>query len=515
MSTAERGSTLFGVLVALLLVLVAGASAMGAVEGDLPAARNDHDRKRAWEAAQAGVEWYAFQLTRDPAYWTTCTAVPPVAAGVPAPVNAAWDGTGTDPRIWRPLPQADARYTVELLPADGQAACDPAQPQTSMLQLGTLRLRVTGQARGERRSLIATFKRRGFLDFLYFTDFETLDPVTYDHLGNGASTWAQTNCAKYWRDGRGTARLWGSVTCTEIQFTTGDAIDGPLHTNDGLLVCGAPRFGRAGDRVEMSGPAPGYRVASGCSDGPQFGGARTAPATPLPMPPSNASLKALAAPAYRFTGRTSITLDGTSMTVTNAAVGTKTLPLPAPNGVVYVSSAQCGTPYRMLQDYTKPSGCGEAVVRGTYGADLTIGADDDIVIDGDVRRDGDRMLGLIANNFVRVQHKVMNRSGLACQDRSPVLRDVTIEAAILALQHSFIVDNYFCGGDLGTLHVDGAIAQRFRGPVGTGGEGSVTSGFLKDYTYDDRLKFREPPNFIDPVQAAWQLVRVTEQVPAR
>ena len=43
----------------------------------------------------------------------------------------------------------------------------------------------------------------------------------------------------------------------------------------------------------------------------------------------------------------------------------------------------------------------------------------------------------------------------------------TIDAAILAINHSFIVDNYDCGSPLGTLTVNGAIAQKYRGAVGT------------------------------------------------
>ena len=57
---------------------------------------------------------------------------------------------------------------------------------------------------------------------------------------------------------------------------------------------------------------------------------------------------------------------------------------------------------------------------------------------------------------------------------------------------------------IGTLTVTGAIAQKFRGPVGTSGG----TGYIKDYAYDDRLRYREPPHFIDPVQAAWRMSRL-------
>jgi hypothetical protein len=153
---------------------------------------------------------------------------------------------------------------------------------------------------------------------------------------------------------------------------------------------------------------------------------------------------------------------------------------------------------------------------------MTFGADQDIVIGSqidvthrDLRRDSssDAVVGLIANNFVRIYHKV-NRSSSSCSNANPK-SDVTVEAAILSLRHSFIVDNYGCGDDQGVLHVNGAIAQKYRGPVGTGSGGSISTGFLKDYVYDDRLRYRSPPYFLTPVDAAWTVQRRNEQIPAR
>jgi hypothetical protein len=86
----------------------------------------------------------------------------------------------------------------------------------------------------------------------------------------------------------------------------------------------------------------------------------------------------------------------------------------------------------------------------------------------------------------------------------------TIDAAILAVNHSFIVDNFDCGNPLGTLTVDGAIAQLFRGPVGTGGGSSNSTGYLKNYNYNDTLASIEPPYFLNPVSAAWHTQRQTE-----
>jgi hypothetical protein len=176
-----------------------------------------------------------------------------------------------------------------------------------------------------------------------------------------------------------------------------------------------------------------------------------------------------------------------------------------------------------VQDYSEPSGCANVYVSGTYSQNLTIASEKDIIIrppvgdataNGDLKRSGDVMLGLIANNFIRVYHRV-TRSGTptptSCTNSLPEMDDVTIEAAMLSLSHSFIVDNSACGSGLGTLTVTGSIAQRFRGPVGT----LSPTGFSKAYTYDDRLRYREPPFFLVPVAAAWRIVRQNEQVPAR
>ena len=58
------------------------------------------------------------------------------------------------------------------------------------------------------------------------------------------------------------------------------------------------------------------------------------------------------------------------------------------------------------------------------------------------------------------------------------------------------------------MKVDGAIAQRFRGPVGTfnSSTGLGVTGYTKDYNYDQRLRYRSPPFFLDPISAAWRIM---------
>jgi len=109
-------------------------------------------------------------------------------------------------------------------------------------------------------------------------------------------------------------------------------------------------------------------------------------------------------------------------------------------------------------------------------------------------------LGLIATNFVRVYHPCPSNT-----NKTGVLENPWIYAAILSTSHSFLVDNWECGKTLGNLGVYGAIAQKFHGPVATVG----ASGYLKDYIYDSRLATVEPPYFLSPFKTGWKVSRET------
>jgi hypothetical protein len=514
----ERGFSMVIVMIVMSIGILLTIAGLGTTNADLPQLRSSLSYKQAYGAAEAGLNNYLFHLGQDNQYWTKCTAVAAPGPGQASPVNNVWNGVGADPRVWRPLPTGASAYTIELLPAPGAAVCNPASPTATMINPGTgmMRIRATGRADGRKRSIIATLRRRSFLDYLYFTDYETADPVTYS--GQSSIDWAQANCVKY--------RAQRPSNCSVISFvknsTLTDKINGPFHTNDDIMVCGTPTFGRGpADVVEVSGPAPGWDDSCTGSQ-PVFLGTWQAGAPSLALPPSNVSMLASAQPAYTFTGTTTIRLTAANMTVTSN--GTTTTKLYPSNGLIYVKSGSCGTTIAPpLQDYSEPTGCANVYVSGTYSQNLTIASEKDIIIrpptgsdDGDLTRSGDVLLGLVANNFVRVYHRVSRTSSTSttsCTNTAPVMDDVTIEAAILSLSHSFITDNHACGGQLGTLTVNGVIAQRFRGFVGT--FGSATTGFSKEYTYDDRFRYREPPYFLEPVATAWRVVRQNEQVPAR
>lgn len=616
----ERGFIMVTLMGVMLIVVVIVFATYAAADGDLRPAQHDEDRKVAYAAAEAGVQNYLFHLVQDDDYWTKCTNV-----AAPSAVNQRWDGTGADTRTrWLNVPGSQARYAIELLPANGATACVP-NAQSSMIDnaTGTFRIRSTGQSAsgGAKRSIVATFRRASFLNFIYFTDLETQDPALYAINAQGRPTrenqragtpkppqrdvvqWGTETCAKtYWYKGRGslphfdgdapyagklsTSNVWESYnrSCGEINFlgpsspTNGntaptssdlDVVNGPLHTNDELRLCGFPRFGRSPqDSIEVSGPGRtlrtgetpatvGWRANSSCgSSGPNVNFTTTGTlktkvgvwrpnAATLTMPPSNSQLRKETDPAYRFKGPTKITLNGTTMTVTGKREdGTQltgaVVPIPS-DGSIYVShnndpltgtgssrtGGGCGATYNPITPNGTtaspvPPGCGNLEIQGSYSVSVTLGAENDIMIKDDVRKSAtaDVLLGMISNNFVRVYHPVRNLApngsgGYDCENNGGPAPNVTVDAAILSLAHSVIVDNYFCGATVGTLTIFGAVAQKFRGPVGTSVNGDPQTGFIKAYNYDDRLRFRSPPRFIDPVAAGWQVQLYTEQVPAR
>jgi hypothetical protein len=177
--------------------------------------------------------------------------------------------------------------------------------------------------------------------------------------------------------------------------------------------------------------------------------------------------------------------------------------------------------------YAEGNGCAQVYVSGTYTGNVTIGSEKDIIVaapagtsNGDlVRANDDVVLGLVANSYVRVAHPVSGGVNVTTGSGLRTMPSVRIDAAILSLNHSFIVDRHTEGAKLGKVTVNGAIAQKFRGPVGQttrNAAGAILSqnGYEKDYNYDDRLRFRSPPYFIDPVASRWRLIRFNEQVPA-
>ena len=190
---ADHGFSMLVVIMVMLATSILAGATFAAVGSDIPFARASQDRKQAYAAAEAGIEYYLYQLARDNDYWTNCTDVEDPGDGQPSPVNPANPGAA---RTWRTLAGApDSRFSIELLPANGAAACDTARAEETMLDMssGSFRIRATGESRGVRRTIVSTYRRTSFLDYLYFTDLEMSDPLSFP-LSEQANA---TLCVKY------------------------------------------------------------------------------------------------------------------------------------------------------------------------------------------------------------------------------------------------------------------------------------------------------------------------------
>ena len=423
---------------AMVVIALTTVAAFAAVDGDARESGKDVARKQALAAAEAGVNEYLYALNGDNDYWAKCTGVP-----TPNAVNDVWNRVPPDPRKWATVPGASTQYTIELLPANGYSKCTPgAKVADSMIDADsrTLRIRVTGRAQSAHgpvtRSVIAALKRDSFLDFLWFTDYETSDPrlvlgalqrapdrrTAGRPADAGRPTTARSTTAR-----RGTAatrtgtassptttrRIPAAWAATTSPSSPATSCWGPMHTNDELLACGTPTFGRnAQDRIESGN---GWR-SGGCSGVPNFQGTLIPDSSTIGMPATNASLATVAAAGgYTFTGPTTIKF-GTApgkITVTNLPTYNNTQMAYPSNGVIYVKASGSCPLYSALYPSYSPvsgapnvSGCGDAMISGTYDTDLTIATQNDLIVTGDVKRDpgGDAMLGLIADGFVRVEH---------------------------------------------------------------------------------------------------------------
>jgi hypothetical protein len=509
---SERGFTMLAAITIMVITSVMVTTAFVAADTDIGATQNDQYQKQAYASMRAGINDFVHHLNQDPTYWQTCPrqATPvQVLGGTP-----------------------DETYTYKPVGANGQA-CDANNPIPTMIDTstGTFSMQFSGTAgrtppttaNTTTRSVVVSFKRPSPLDYLWYTVFETLDPSVYRPTDP-----KYANCAGYYRDDPPAPHR--ASYCDNIDWVSEDTMNGPMYTEDEYQVCGSPTFGRPGrnDKIESESNQLMHDGGGDCpSPNPTFNGPTQAGVPPPGLPTVNSALRvdALAASQKIFGGNTTITLHGDTFDIdatSESTDGTTWVPSPPQTlpldqyPLVYVDNltgcADKYSPFDVTYPATLSNGpCGTVYVHGNYNGPLTIAAANDVVVNGNVttatsggKLTGPGILGLVANNFIRVMH--------SC-DQNVSLGDPTvIDAALLALSHSFIVDHYDCGGRIGTLEVNGAIAQRFRGTVGTHSGETISSGYAKDYTYDDRLKSQQPPYLFDLQNQSWKPFRETQCV---
>lgn len=320
------------------------------------------------------------------------------------------------------------------------------------------------------RTISATVQTDNFARFAYFSDTE--------HFGEG-----------WWRQ--------------PVWFISADQIWGPTHTNGHFHVSGEPTFY---DSTASTDNFLTYYHGGFPDDDPHFIGGLTLGADPIPMPSQAIALhNAAVQTGIVYNGNTTIVLNSNgTMTVTNSQANCNPcidVAKPA-NNALYVAG-------------------GDLTVSGTLSGSLTVGTNRNIIIPGN----------LVYNTlpsgstFCPAGATVANDgSGRACStsaDKMGVIAekqvivsasapyDVEIDASVMSMDKSFLVENWDSGLAKGVLKVFGGIIQNQRGPVGTfnSNTNAVSTGYSKSYIYDSRFT-TSPPDFFpqtgDYLKLLWQ-----------
>jgi hypothetical protein len=266
---------------------------------------------------------------------------------------------------------------------------------------------------------------------------------------------------------------------TNVWFWDQDHLNGPTQTNGHFNIKGDPvfegvvcsvdnyiRYYNNGNNINSS------NLSNSPHDLPDFQDTVTLGSDTINMPAQALNLRAAstATGGLRYTGNTTILLnsDGT-MNLTNSGHTYNNMSLPV-NGALFVNR-------------------GNLNISGTLSGRLTVGASGDIIITNNIVYANDPRLpgststdtlGLISEGDVMI-------------DADASHANLEIDASIMALNTSFMLEDWWTGGARGTLSVFGGIIQKQRGPVGTFSGTTKVSGFSKNYNYDARLLIYPPP----------------------
>ncbi len=249
----EEGVVLVTVLLVTFVLLILVAGTMAYAVGSQPLSRRDQDWNAALSAAEAGLDDYLYRLNQNDQYYLYGAApTPPLACGSGLTLASPPDGNLAFTQ-WLPVPGATSNATFTY------------RVDTSCLSQGAVIVWSTGKAANVTRTVQATLRRRAFIDYLYFTDYETTDPAAYPVSGFNSNnpTWAQTNCALHWaRRRRPGGPPYDNSHCVDINFTSGDVINGPLHSNDAIMTCGTPTFNGKVTTSWQGAGSPGQAISA-------------------------------------------------------------------------------------------------------------------------------------------------------------------------------------------------------------------------------------------------------------
>lgn len=163
---------------ALVFVLIGGLAMIGIIAvmvnflgGEVRETARFQADAAALPAAEAGVDDYLFRLNGNSNYFN-----------ISDPDNDAVDG-------WQQVSGGDGRFVGEY---------HYNVDSSTVLRDGFVRLSVTGRVDDELRTVETQLRRDGFLDFIYLTEYEIIDPVlSYNFNDPTVEQWTVEQCRHY------------------------------------------------------------------------------------------------------------------------------------------------------------------------------------------------------------------------------------------------------------------------------------------------------------------------------
>lgn len=293
---------------------------------------------------------------------------------------------------------------------------------------------------------------------------------------------------------------------TPIRFASLDRLDGAVHTNGYFTISGKPQFSSEVTSANTGDSKYNATAFTYSQEGTQTDPSRFYRMDSGQVYANNYPRALDNSPTFSFAGgqsRVALPTD-TGLIAANAnfSYGTSASPRDTrlvfrDDGTAKVYQKNSGGSWAEIQTIRTDSAPGVTIhvygqieMEGTVHGRVTVGGSRSIALTGNLlyADETQDVLGLVAREDVVVD--AVNESNNTIQ-----YGDRYIHAMLMALNGSFRVKNHDSGSYRGQLHLFGGVIQNRRGPVGTGSASSISSGYAKDYLYDDKLVNRPPLNF--------------------
>lgn len=269
----DDGYMLLIVVTAMFVLTIVATGALGYAIHGVKGGKRLTDWSAALTAAQSGVDDFMSRLNTDEGYWKK-TPQYGLTNGALAEVdcaNVAWRvayPVGVAPCGWNPTTPTGWRSVANSTTAAYHYDVDTSATTAN----GIVRIASTGKVGSVTRTVTAQLRRGGLGEFVYLSDFETIDPRDLAYWGKAppagktllelavapvvdvnlmvqteaaiaAKTQTDTtariqSCERHWYP----VPIRSSPPCQSIDFTGSDAMVGPVHSNDAIAMKDSPRF---------------------------------------------------------------------------------------------------------------------------------------------------------------------------------------------------------------------------------------------------------------------------------